>query len=90
MPNLSIASCLKWNADALFFALCLVIAQPALSQQAVPAPEAVTDPTKLQSRSVENMQNFTIEKLYMTRTVGGSTWSPDGKQIAFVSNISGS
>ena len=89
MPNLSIASCLKWNADALFFALCLVIAQPALSQQAVPAPEAVTDPTKLQSRSVENMQNFTIEKLYMTRTVGGSTWSPDGKQIAFVSNISG-
>src|SRR6516162_3583444 len=51
--------------------------------------EAVTDPTKLQSRSVENMQNFTIEKLYMTRTVGGSTWSPDGKQIAFVSNISG-
>jgi dipeptidyl aminopeptidase/acylaminoacyl peptidase len=56
---------------------------PALCQQ------PVTDPTKLQSRNLENMQNFTIEKLYMTRNIGGSTWSPDGKQIAFVSNISG-
>ena len=51
--------------------------------------QAITDPTNLQSRNVENMQNFTIEKLYMTRTIGGSTWSPDGKQIAFVSNLSG-
>jgi dipeptidyl aminopeptidase/acylaminoacyl peptidase len=51
--------------------------------------QTITDPAQLQSRNVENMQNFTIEKLYMTRTIGGSTWSPDGKQIAFVSNISG-
>jgi len=51
--------------------------------------QPLTDPTKLQSRNVENMQNFTIEKLYMTRNIGGSTWSPDGKQIAFISNISG-
>jgi dipeptidyl aminopeptidase/acylaminoacyl peptidase len=35
------------------------------------------------------MQTFSIEKLYTTRAVGGTTWSPDGKQIAFVSNISG-
>ena len=25
----------------------------------------------------------------MTRQIGGSTWSPDGKQVAFISNISG-
>ena len=25
----------------------------------------------------------------MTRLIGGTTWSPDGKQIAFISNISG-
>ena len=35
------------------------------------------------------MQTFSIEKLYTTRTIGGTTWSPDGKQVAFVSNISG-
>jgi len=66
--------------------LILLIAAAALP---VLAQQAITDPTKLQSRNVENMQNFTIEKLYTTRSVGGTTWSPDGKQIAFVSNISG-
>jgi dipeptidyl aminopeptidase/acylaminoacyl peptidase len=68
----------------LFAALLLsACAFPAFAQQ------PITDPTKLQSRPLENMQNFTIEKLYMTRNIGGSTWSPDGKQIGFVSNISG-
>jgi dipeptidyl aminopeptidase/acylaminoacyl peptidase len=56
---------------------------PALAQH------AITDPTKLQSKTVDNMQTFSIEKLYTTRLVGGTTWSPDGKQIAFISNISG-
>ena len=53
------------------------------------AQQPITDPTKLQSKNVESMQNFSIEKLYTTRAIGGTTWSPDGKQIAFVSNISG-
>jgi dipeptidyl aminopeptidase/acylaminoacyl peptidase len=34
-------------------------------------------------------KNLSIEKLYMTRQVGGATWSPDGKTVAFVSNLSG-
>ena len=67
----------------LLIILATLSALPALAQQ------AITDPTKLQSRNVENMQNFTIEKLYMTRSVGGTTWSPEGKQIAFITNISG-
>ncbi len=56
---------------------------PALAQP------PLADPAKLQSRTVDNMQNFTVDKLYMTRSIGGTTWSPDGKQIAFVTNISG-
>ncbi len=32
---------------------------------------------------------LSIEKLYMIRRVGGTAWSHDGKQIAFISNISG-
>jgi Tol biopolymer transport system component len=64
-------------------AFFLLIALPALSQQ------TITDPAQLKSRNVENMQNFTVDKLYMTRDIGGTTWSPDGKQIAFVSTISG-
>ncbi len=54
-----------------------------------PMPPAITDPAKLESKTVADMQAFSIEKLYMTRAIGGSTWSPDGKQVAFISNISG-
>jgi dipeptidyl aminopeptidase/acylaminoacyl peptidase len=52
-------------------------------------PSPITDPAKLESRNVPDMQSLSVEKLYATRVVGGSTWSPDGKQIAFVTNISG-
>ena len=60
------------------------MAEPALFSQ-----QAITDPAQLKSKNVENLQNFTVDKLYTTRDIGGTTWSPDGKQIAFVSNISG-
>ena len=61
----------------------------AFAQQPLAAPQAITDPTKLESKNVADMQTFSIEKLYMTRQIGDSTWSPDGKQVAFISNISG-
>ncbi|MGB8886811.1 MAG: S9 family peptidase [Candidatus Korobacteraceae bacterium] len=60
-----------------------------LAQQPLAVPQVITDPTKLESKTVPDMQVFSIEKLYMTRQIGDSTWSPDGKQIAFISNISG-
>lgn len=72
--------------------LMLVLTMMITSQmiaQTLPAAKFVTDPTQLQTTPVTDLQNFTIEKLYMTRAVGGSTWSPDGKQVAFISNISG-
>jgi dipeptidyl aminopeptidase/acylaminoacyl peptidase len=62
---------------------CFAAAQP------LPVPQAVTDPAQLQSATVENLQKFTIPALYSTRAIGGSAWSPDGTQIAFISNISG-
>ena len=55
----------------------------------LPAAAAVTDPQKIQSRAKPDLQKFSIEKLYMTRAMGAAAWSPDGKQIVFVSNISG-
>src|ERR1019366_1399769 len=71
------------------FAIVLAMTLTAFAQQPLTAPQAMTDPTKLQSKTVADMQAFSIEKLYMTRMIGDSTWSPDGKQIAFISNISG-
>src|ERR1700674_1034004 len=59
--------------------------------QTVPSPPAkfITDPTQLIAKQRLDIQPLTIDKLYMTRTIGDSAWSSDGKQVAFVSNISG-
>ena len=55
------------------------------------APQAVTDPKQIASKPNAQVEprSLTIEKLYMTRQVGRPTWSPDGKSIAFISNMSG-
>ena len=72
---------------AVFAAAFLFFTTAAFAQTT--APPAITDPAKLKSQTVVDMQNFAIDKLYTTRAIGGSTWSPDGKQVAFVTNISG-
>ncbi len=57
--------------------------------QTLPAPQFVADPKQIAGKSNLNVGKLSIEKLYMTRAIGGSSWSPDGKAIAFISNISG-
>ena len=58
--------------------------------QRLPVPPAITDPQQISSKpNAQVEKSLTIEKLYMTRSVGGTSWSADGKTIAFVYNISG-
>jgi dipeptidyl aminopeptidase/acylaminoacyl peptidase len=63
------------------------------SGQSLAAPQAITDPqqivSKINAQVEQNQQSLSIEKLYMTRSVGDTSWSPDGKTIAFIANISG-
>src|SRR4051812_20145703 len=49
----------------------------------------ISDPKQIVSQQKAHVQAFDLEKLYLTRSVGATAWSPDGKQIAFVTNISG-
>jgi dipeptidyl aminopeptidase/acylaminoacyl peptidase len=74
---------------AIVILMSTVVAESAA--QTLPAPQAVTDPTKISSKPNAQVEprSLTIEKLYMTRQVGRPTWSPDGKSIAFISNMSG-
>src|SRR2546426_11511464 len=69
----------------------IVIAMSTLAiAQTLSAPQAITDPKQITSKpNAQGEKSLTIEKLYMTRAIGGTAWSPDGKTIAFVSNISG-
>jgi dipeptidyl aminopeptidase/acylaminoacyl peptidase len=58
--------------------------------QTLPVPQAITDPKQISSKPNATVdKDLTIEKLYRTRSVGGTAWSPDGKTIAFITNISG-
>ena len=61
--------------------------------QTLPAPAALTDPKQVTSKPnadvEQNEPSLSLERLYMTRSITGTAWSPDGKTIAFVSNITG-
>src|SRR5690348_7184312 len=60
------------------------------ASQTLPQPQFVSDPKQIKSKPDAQVErNLEIEKLYMTRSIGDTAWSPDGKTIVFVSNISG-
>jgi dipeptidyl aminopeptidase/acylaminoacyl peptidase len=75
---------------AIVMFMSTVLAETAAAQT-LPAPQAITDPKKVASKPNAEVEprSLTIEQLYMTRQIGGPTWSPDGKSIAFISNMSG-
>jgi len=75
----------------IFHPFAIVVIMAAIIQaETLPSPQAITDPKQITSKPDARVEkNLTIEKLYMTRQVGGATWSPDGKTVAFVSNMSG-
>jgi dipeptidyl aminopeptidase/acylaminoacyl peptidase len=74
------------------FAIVVLMSIFAVAQS-LPVPHAITDPKQIISKPNakvdQRSQSLSLEKLYMTRSIGGTAWSPDGKTIAFVSNISG-
>ena len=58
--------------------LAIVISMSTLTlPQTLPAPQAITDPKQITSKPnaqvEQNQQSLSIEKLYMTRSVGGTT-----------------
>jgi dipeptidyl aminopeptidase/acylaminoacyl peptidase len=79
----------RWLYFAVVLIMSIVIAES--SAQTLPALPAVTDPEQISSKPNAQVEprSLTIEKLYMTRQIGRTTWSPDGNSIAFISNMSG-
>jgi dipeptidyl aminopeptidase/acylaminoacyl peptidase len=79
------------NLSLFAIVILMSTAVTEATAQTLPVPQAVTDPKKISSQPNAQVEprSLTIEKLYRTRRVGRPTWSPDGKSIAFISNISG-
>jgi dipeptidyl aminopeptidase/acylaminoacyl peptidase len=72
-----------------FAVLMLVIVMAVSVPAQTAARNVITDPAQIKSTEKFDIQPFTIDKLYSTRSVGRSAWSHDGRQIAFVSNLTG-
>jgi dipeptidyl aminopeptidase/acylaminoacyl peptidase len=74
----------------LQFAIVVGMSTLAASQTLTP-PQAITDPKQITAKpdaAVEQgEESLSLSRLYMTRLVGDTAWSPDGKTIVFVSNI---
>src|SRR4051794_26070894 len=82
------STCEAFQAIAIAI-LALAAHAAALCQTAPSSPAVITDPAQIKSKDKFDVQQLSVDKLFTTRNIGASTWSPDGKQIAFVSNISG-
>src|SRR5438477_7238438 len=89
-PVRSTAESVKLLLITTIFCSLSLIAQSAPTSPISAAIEAVTDPQQITSRVLKReVQPFSIEKLYSSRFVGGSSWSPDNKSVVFIANISG-
>jgi dipeptidyl aminopeptidase/acylaminoacyl peptidase len=76
----------------LGFVIVVLMSTLAVSQTLKP-PQATTDPRQITAKPDANVEQgeegLSLERLYMTRQIGGTAWSPDGKSVVFVSNITG-
>lgn len=68
-------------------AILLVAASFAVADG--PNDRQVTDPHSISSANNSAAQAIPIDDLFYTRSTGGGFWSPDGKQIAFTTDMTG-
>ena len=71
-------------------ALCICAILPvSIAASSGPDTRTATDPKSIHSDPKAAAKQVPIEDLFMTRSVGGGAWSPDGREIVFESNASG-
>ena len=69
--------------------LVLLFSDCLLAQSAGPDDRRITDPQSIRSDANPKARPVPIDDLYFTRSLGGASWSPDGKEIAFTMDMSG-
>jgi dipeptidyl aminopeptidase/acylaminoacyl peptidase len=69
--------------------LFLIICASSLAQSSGPDDRSLTDPQSISSASNPKAHPIPIEDLYFTRSVSSASWSPDGKEILFTTDMSG-
>ncbi|MGB0115530.1 MAG: S9 family peptidase [Terriglobales bacterium] len=70
------------------FVICCCLCR-GLAASTGPDDRALTDPKSVVSASNSGARPAPIDDLYYTKSVFAPAWSPDGKQIVFVSDLAG-
>jgi dipeptidyl aminopeptidase/acylaminoacyl peptidase len=76
-----------WSVCVSF--LVLFVCSSAVAQTSGPDARQISDPKTITSASNPKARPIPIDDLYFTRSVSNASWSPDGKEIAFTTDISG-
>jgi dipeptidyl aminopeptidase/acylaminoacyl peptidase len=73
------------------FLLALTLLLPSFMTAQSPDPDArqITDPKTIASPVNTDARPIPIDDLYYTRSVSSASWSPDGREIVFTTDISG-
>src|SRR6185312_11853587 len=77
---------LRHTSSALFVLFACGL---AVAQSSGPDTHQITDAKTIVSASNENARLIPIDDLYFTRSVSSASWSPDGNEIVFTTDISG-
>jgi dipeptidyl aminopeptidase/acylaminoacyl peptidase len=67
----------------------LSVSASVLAQSSGPDTRQITDAVTITSATNPNARPIPIDDLYFTRSVSNASWSPDGNEIAFTTDISG-
>src|SRR5579862_5461145 len=66
-----------------------LLGRPLLAQPSGPDTRPLTDPRSITSPTVQQAQPVSIADFFYTRSTSGASWSPDGKEIAFTTDLAG-
>lgn len=69
--------------------LALLFSTLSLAQSTGPDDRGITDPQSISSASSLKARPVPIDDLYFTRSVSNASWSPDGKEVLFTTNMAG-
>jgi Tol biopolymer transport system component len=69
--------------------LALMSSTLLAAQSKGPDDRRITDPQSINSASNLRARPVPIDDLYFTRDVSNASWSPDGKEILFTTNMAG-